>query len=653
MGKRLFRASDAYRLKSTTEPELSPDGRRVAFVLSETDEEKDRLRSSVWVTPVDGSEPPRAFTEGPADRSPRFSPDGRWLAYISAPDEHPERAHIRLAPLDGGAPTRRGELPGPVLQFTWSPDSRRLLAVCRVGAPAPDEQKPAERNAPRLVRGLGARLDGTGWHEGRRHLFVIELEDGSTRQLTRGEYDHADPSFSPDGESIVFVSDRHPRRDERQFRSDAWIIPAGGGRPRRLSGGQGRASHPTFSPDGSLVAFAGTLGEPWGADTHVYVVAAEGGGSPWELASETDRPVLVMPGLGPPLSWTGERELIILLADRGALTLHRARVGQARSRELLGGEIQIDGFALRPGRRVLALTASWVDRPTEVFTTTLSGGETSQLTHFNDAFVDEVALAPASRATIVRPDGTEVEYFTIAPPGKPTRNLPLHLDIHGGPHGWWPIGRWLAVHQAIAAAGYLVLLPNPRGSASYGQEFTSACTGDWGGGDYEDILACCDDLIERRVVDPTRMFVSGGSYGGFMTAWIVGRVDRFRAAAAIAAVIDQTSMALTTDVTDFALFNMGGTPWERRDEYDKRSPLTYLPRVKTPVLVIHWEGDIRVPMGQGEELYAGLRVLGKKAELLRYPGGFHISRTPSQAVDMTEQLIAWNRRHDSGSDRRR
>ena len=261
-------------------------------------------------------------------------------------------------------------------------------------------------------------------------------------------------------------------------------------------------------------------------------------------------------------------------------------------------------------------------------------------------------LAGVGRSTIARPDGTEVEYFTLVPPGRAPEQLPLHVDIHGGPHASWPSGRWLAFHQAIAAAGYVVVLPNPRGSTGYGQAFTSACTGDWGGGDCEDILACCDDLIERGVVDGGRMFVSGGSYGGFMTSWLVGRTDRFRAATAVAAVIDQASMTLTTEIPEFSVFNMGGTPWARPDEYDRRSPLSYLPAVRTPVLVIHWEGDLRVPIGQGEELYTGLRLLGKKAELVRYPGGFHIQRTPSQAVDYTRRILDWDEQHDARRKKR-
>jgi dipeptidyl aminopeptidase/acylaminoacyl peptidase len=651
MAKRLFKPEDTLRLKAVADPDLSPDGRRVAFALVESEEEKDRLRTSIWIAPADASSPPRRFSEGPADANARFSPDGRWLAYISAPEEHPEQAHVRLAPLEGGVPSRLGELPGPVLQLAWAPDSRRLVVVCRVGIPPRDEADATRRNAPRLVRGLAARTDGIGWQEGRRHLFLIDVEDGSTRQLTRGEFDHGDPSFSPDGNSVVCASDRSRRRDDRQFRSDAWIIPVTRGRPRRLTGGRGWVISPQFSPDGSTVAFAGQLTDAWDEDPHVFVVPVDGSGPPEQVAPKTDRPASLM--AGPSLHWSGGRELAILVADRGAVRLHRARPGDARSREVVGGEIQIDGFAVG-GRRSIAFTGAWVDRPSEVYVMNRAGAEPVRVSNFNDQFVADVELAPAGRSSIAREDGTEVEYFTLMPPNRGGRApVPLHLDVHGGPHGWWPLTLLLAFHQAIAAAGYCVLLPNPRGSAGYGQSFTSGCTGDWGGGDYEDVLACCDDLVTKEIADPRRMFVSGYSYGGFMTAWIVGHTDRFRAGTAGAAVIDQTSMALTTDVSWFSQYSMGGTPWERSEEYEKRSPLTYLPEVKTPVLVVHWEGDVRVPIGQGEELYTGLRLLGKEVELLRYPGGFHAHWAPSQMVDFTRQILSWNERHDVRAPGRR
>jgi dipeptidyl aminopeptidase/acylaminoacyl peptidase len=647
MSKRRFQPEDALALRTPADPDLSQDGRRVAFALAEVDAERDRMRSSIWVVPADGSAPPRRFSEGPADRSARWSADGCWLAYISVADDKPAHAHLRLAPLDGGAPWRLGELPGPVLQFACAPDSKRIVAVCQVGLTDHDKSSAQERNAPRRVRRLASRLDGVGWLDGRRHLFVIDVPDGSVRQLTRGEFDHADPSFSPDGTMIAFSSDRSRRRDDRHLRADVWVVPAAGGRPRRLTDGSGSFNSPLYSPDGGTVACAGRDTDKWDADTHAYVIDADAGSAAAQLvAPQTDRPVLAFPGSPAAICWIGNDELAMLVADRGRILIHRARVGQPTTRELVSGETQVDGFSARVGRRAVAFTASWPDRPGELFIAPRPRTEPVALTHFNDKLVDEVALAPVSRASITRPDGTEIEYFMLAATDRAPRRRPLHLDIHGGPHGVWPSGRWLGLHQAIAAAGYAVLLPNPRGSFSYGQEFTSACTGDWGGGDYEDIIACCDDVIERAVVDEGRMFVSGGSYGGFMTSWIVSHTDRFKAASALAAVVDMTSMALTSDVPDFALYSMGGTPWQRPDEYAYRSPLTYLPSVSTPVLVVHWEGDLRVPIGQGEELYSGLRVLGKEAELLRYPGGFHASRSPSQAVDMTKQIIDFNRRHD-------
>ena len=638
--KRPVRPDDLYLLRSVNDPQVSPDGRRVAFVVGRADHESDGDHRQVWVAPTDGREPARPFTTGGEDHSPRWSPDGRFLAFVS---DRGEKNQIFLAPLDGGEPRQLTHAEHGVASPAWSPDGRRLAFVARVG-PAPDREK------GRVVRHLRSRLDGVGWFDERRmHIFTVEVDGGAERQMTDGDWHDEQPAWSPDGATIAFVADRELDRHDRHMRGDIWVVPASGGRARRLTRARGIAAAPAFSPDGRFVAFAsheygsqGTARAP-----QLMIVPASGGAAPRSLSAPLDRGTVGLSFVpGATLRWLPDSSgVVFVVVDAGRMSLHVARLDGGTPRRLIAGERQIEVFDLASDGKRVAFVASWVDEPQEVYTATVTGRQERRVSDANGELRTTCVFGTADRMRSRAPDSVESESLVIRPPVARRGRASLALEIHGGPHGMHPSSfAWLK-YQVLAGAGYTVLLPNPRGSGGYGDAFSLACVEDWGGGDFDDLMGAVDECVERYGVDPRRLYVGGYSYGGFMTAWVVGHTDRFRGALVGAPVTDHVSMFGTSDVPLFSRFEHGGTPWERPDEYAKRSPVTHLPDVRTPVLILHREGDMRCPIGQSEELFTGLRVLGKEVEMVRYPGGSHVGAAPSHRVDELERTVAWYRAH--------
>lgn len=639
-------------MRWVSDPQLSPDGSKVAWAESWLDADRDEPVSAIHVGVSDASSKGRPFTAGPHDFWPRWSPDGRYLAYLSAADSPPA---LKLAPLTGGVPVTVAA-PGPVKAVAWSPQGNRLVLVVNLsGKPGSDPESARAKNAPRVIRGWFNRLDGAGWLEGRDHLFLYDVESEQLRQLTSGDYDHAQPSFSPDGSTIVFVSDRSRTRDDRLGEADLWTIPADGrSKPRRVVTGVAEAGFPSFSPDGAHIAFTGLLGleQTAGRDSKLLVIAADGSGAPELVAPGLDRPVAFTLN-DSPFVWLSADELAFTVADRGSVHIRRARLGERTARSVVAGDRQVAGLSVARGggRELLAFSSYWADSPHEVNVIELGrrARQPVQLSRAGAALSAAVTLIAPERFSATAPDGRDLEYFVIRPKGR--RELPpLFLEIHGGPHLHNPIGELLPHYQGLAAAGYAVVLPNPRGSTGYGGRFTALARGDWGEGPFADVLACADDAIARGLADKERQFVGGYSYGGYMSSWAVGHTNRFRAAAIGAPVVDTISHFGTGDGGRYFVDALDGDPWTAHERLRAQSPVTYADSIRTPVMLYVNEGDLRCPPGQADELFAAIKWHGGKVEYVRYPGGSHLSffpmlGPPSQNEDRLRRIIDWCARH--------
>jgi dipeptidyl aminopeptidase/acylaminoacyl peptidase len=649
--KRKVRPKDLYLLNTVADPQISPDGKQVAYVVARSDKDADETRMSVYIAPLDGGFPARRFTHGNKDHSARWSPDGRQLAFVS---DRGDKNQLFVASLDGGESRQVTKARFGISNPAWAPDGKRVVYMARTGDyKETNERSPAEKNAPRVIRNLRYKLDGIGFFDERRtHIFVADVESGEENQITDGDWYDDQPAWSPDGKQIAFVSDRERERHDRQWRSDVWVVPANGGKARKLTRSLGAAVSPAFSPDGRHVAFVGhEHGDVGSAKNIQLMVVPAAGAEPRSVSAPIDRPVAGWPPTGGrTFDWTRDGQgLLFLAGDRGTVALYRAGIQNGSASKVLDGERQIEAFALAPDGRRVAFSAIWLTEPGELYSTSLNGrAREVNLSHANDELRKTVEIGELERITYKAPDGLEIEAFVLYPPNfRSERTYPLAVNVHGGPHSYHPGSRaWIELHS-LAAAGYVVLLPNPRGSTTYGDAFSEAVVRDWGGLDFEDIMVGIDVLIVRGVVDPDRLYIGGYSYGGFMSSWAVGHTDRFQAATVGAPVSNQVSMFGTGDIPLFDMHEVGGTPLDEPGEYRARSPINYLANVKTPVLLLHHEGDLRCPIGQSEEIFHALKVLGKEVEFARYPGGFHTYNTqaPSQLIDHARRIVDWYDSH--------
>ena len=642
---RAMAARDLTRIRFLSDPQVAPDGGAVAFVVTTLSEEKDEYLSNIWLVDGAGGEP-RRFTTGPRrDTAPRWSPDGSRLAFVSE-REAKKKGQLYVMPIRGGEPTRLTDLRNGVSAPEWSPDGTHLAFVARVGGwqePEAEEEKGKSR-PPRVITTLKYRFNGEGFTYDRRpQIFTVAVAGGEPRQLTEGDYDHCDPVWSPDGRSIAFTSARHDDRDHDDA-GDVWLVPAEGGTPRRLTHTTGPASHPAFSPAGDRIAYLGRSAiNAFGRNVQLFTVSVAGG-APACLTADFDRscsPLGVRPW------WSPQGDTLMLAAeDQGTLGLYRVRSTGGPPTRLVAGERIVTGYSTSRDGALVAFTATDPLSPAEVFACDPDGTGERQLTDFNREWKREVTMSRPERFRFERA-GFSIDGWIMKPFGfQAGRRYPLLLNVHGGPHAQYGYP-FFDEFQVQAGAGYAVLYTNPRGSQGYGEAFTRAVVGDWGGGDAADVLAGLDEALRRfDWIDPERLGLLGGSYGGFMTSWIVGHSHRFRAACSERAVNSHVTMFGTSDIGHlFNAVELGGVlPWEETARYLERSPLTYAKDITTPLLIVHSEDDLRCPISEAEQLFMALKTLRRDVTLVRFPDENHeLSRSgkPRHRLERFRIMLEW------------
>lgn len=658
---------DYYRLVSVGDPVMSPDGRQVAFVRTRILERENRSHSEIWLVPSDGTVTEMRVTSPAFSASnPRWSPDGTLLAFTSnrptAGDDEEGTTSLWFLRMDEAA----GEafrIDGVGGSPIFSPDNQ-WIAFTRATPPeprnAPDTRSVFERQVEdrfdgRIYDWLNYRFDRRGYLDDPRdphatpprELYVVSREGGTARQLTRMGVDVQGAAWRPDAEALAFTADAHQRDEYTYERGDVWIVDLSGNVTRLTDDGY-HYSSPAWSPDGETLIVRGYQGldeviasrRSRGSPIDLFLIPA-GGGQPLNLTADWD----LIPGTP---NWGPDGRFIYFDAEtRGTRHLFRVPVSGGPVSQLTEGRRQIYGLTFSADLERIAFVADEPTRPSEVHAARIDGSRERRLTHTNDDLLGEIALSEPRRLEYPSQDGTTIEGWLLAPYAHDESELrPLVLVIHGGPHSAY--GETFSFHlQLLAAQGYFVLYTNPRGSTGYGEDFKWATWGGWGVLDYQDIMAGVEHVLSRYSIDRRRMGVTGGSYGGFMTNWIIGHTDVFAAAVSRASISNWMSDYGVADIPRTKESEFFGPPWEKesRDLMIRLSPLTYAGNVSTPTLFLHGERDHRVPIEEAEQMYVALKKRRVPTRFVRYPESYHGGWTPWRQVHAYYQELLWWRRY--------
>jgi dipeptidyl aminopeptidase/acylaminoacyl peptidase len=656
--ERSFTARDLFGLEVAADPQISPDGRWIAYVRRSGDVMTDRMRPSIWLIDArNGEQQPLAAGPG-AHSQPRWSPDGTRLAYISTAEG--ERPQLFVRWMESGEDVRITGLPDSPSSIAWSPDGRQIAYSMfvpdeglKLGTPLTRPEGAQWAEPLEIITAVTYRYDGQGYlRPGYDQIFLVPGEGGTPRQLSYGPYNHGGPlSWTPDGSTLLFSGNRSEDWEREAVNTEVYALDIATNAIRALTDRDGPDGSPAASPNGRLIAYTGFDDRRRGYENSVLYVMNADGTNRRALTESLDRSV------ESPLWAADSRAIYVAYDDEGETKVARVGLdgsirtmaeglsGSSLDRPYSGGSFSV----ARDG--TIAFSGGSATRPAEVML--MRGGAARQLTRLNAELLDGKALGEVRLIeTASSFDGRPIQAWLTLPPNHVEgQRHPLILEIHGGPFAAYG-PHFSTDNQLYAAAGYAVLSVNPRGSTSYGAEFANLIHHAYPGNDYDDLISAVDATIAQGFADPEQLYVTGGSGGGVLTAWIIGRTNRFRAAAVQKPVIDWSSFALTADSPAyFSRYWFGAFPWEDPEAFWRRSPLSLVGNVQTPTLVVVGSEDYRTPVSESEQYYTALQLRGVPTALVKVPGASHggIAARPSQSGAKAAAILAWFERYREGS----
>lgn len=659
--KRLITAEDLYDLQILNTPRISPDGTHVIYSLQRVDRKTEKKYSNLWIVPTGAQGKPRQFTHGDqSDNSPSWSPDGSTIAFLSNRGDPEKPAQVYMIPFGGGEARKLTDIPGSISSFKWSPDGKQLLLTVTKTDPEvlereKDEQKKKLGVVARHYDRLFYKLDDEGYRPiERQHLWTVDAATGRAKQLTdHAVWDENYPAWSPDGKSIAFITNRAEDPDQELDRAEIFILSIKDGEQRQIELPIGHKDNLSFSPDGRWLAYFGIEGENVDyKNNSLWIVPTDGSAPTRNLLEQYDIIVdseaindLVASELMDP-TWSNDGSRIYFqIGKHGTVRIMSIDCSGEHLQYLVNEKGVASGFTFDQEQTRLAYSFSQLDDLWQVHVLDLKARKDTQLTRHNRDLLDKIDLGTVEEHWIEGRDGNPIQGWILTPPGfDPAKKYPSILEIHGGPQTQYGFN-FMHEFYYLASKGFVVSFCNPRGGSGYGEAHTKAIFLNWGDADYADIMSWADFVARQPYIDPQKMGVCGGSYGGYMTVWIIGHTDRFAAAVPMRCVSNFLSMWGSSDFNwAFEREISNKPPFEDLQTYWKFSPIAYIGNAKTPTLVIHSEFDLRCPIEQGEQVFVALKRLGVDTEMVRFPDEFHgLSRTgrTDRKIARLNHILRW------------